>query len=493
MHRSASRQLPRGLVIAVALLAVVAAEIGTLALGGVLAPMRFLLLWCAIMLSALVGGGVGGVVAVIFSVVAALFVPIDPALELDVSQPIDLVRITLFATVALLMVWVITARDSAERRAAAVRAESSRTFRILADSAPVLVWMADASNARTFFNRVWLDFRGRALQDECGEQWIAGIHPDDVERVRAASSEAFLARERYRIEYRLHRHDGVYRWVIDSGVPRFGHAGEFEGYVGASVDITEDKEARERLQAANRAKDEFLATLSHELRTPLTVILGWAHMLRGGGLDEETREVAVETIERSAKAQQALIDELLDVSHIVRGSFVVEPKETDVCAVVRDTVDSLRASADARSVTLAVSLPAEPVVASVDAGRFRQIVWILATNAIKFNHAAGRVDVVLEATDTRLRLTVADDGSGIAPHFVSHVFDRFGQADSSFTRTHGGLGLGLSIVKDVVEMHGGSVAARSDGPDRGATFTVTLPIASGQQLLATMAAELMGR
>ncbi|MHB8998461.1 MAG: PAS domain-containing hybrid sensor histidine kinase/response regulator, partial [Thermoanaerobaculia bacterium] len=389
-------------------------------------------------------------------------------------------RAALFATVALLMVWVIVARDSAVDRAAAARDESYRTFRILADSAPVLVWMSDVSPGRTFFNRGWLEFRGRALEDERDRQWTEGVHPDDVESVKSTADDATSARKPFRMEYRLLRNDGAWRWVVDSGVPRFDGAGEFEGYVGACVDITEDKEAREHLQAANRTKDEFLATLSHELRTPLTAILGWAHMLRMGGLDPATEKAALETIERSARAQQALIDELLDVSRIVRGRFVVEPKETNVSAIVMDAVDSLRTSAEARSVELDISVPPEPLVAWVDAGRFRQIVWILGTNAIKFNHDDGRVGIALDSTAGRLRLKVSDTGSGIAPHVLPHVFDRFRQADSSSTRSYGGLGLGLSIVKDVVEMHGGVVSAESAGPGHGATFTVMMPISQAR-------------
>jgi len=226
---------------------------------------------------------------------------------------------------------------------------------------------------------------------------------------------------------------------------------------------------------ANRAKDEFLATLSHELRTPLTSILGWAHLVRMSEFENETVHNAVETIERSAKTQAALIDDLLDVSRIVTGKLRLNLSKVDAVPIVRDVVASSRPAAEAKRIELETRLP-EAAFLRADPNRLQQIIWNLVSNAVKFSTPEGHVAVEVTAGAEQVTIRVRDRGVGIAPEVLPRVFERFWQADSSPDRAHGGLGLGLAIVKQIAEMHGGTASAESAGEGTGATFTITLPV-----------------
>jgi PAS domain S-box-containing protein len=269
--------------------------------------------------------------------------------------------------------------------------------------------------------------------------------------------------------------------------------------VGASKiarDVTERKliekaraeEARireslyEQAQEANRAKDEFLATLSHELRTPLNAMLGWSHMMRSAVLPPATQRRALEALERNAKAQAQLVEDLLDVSRIVSGKLQIRSEEVDLPRVVAEAVDSVRPAAAAKG--LNIEYDAEPetsIVVLGDADRLRQIVWNLLSNATKFTPHGGRIAVGVQRVNGSVEVVVRDTGEGIPRHFLRHVFERFRQAESSVARRHGGLGLGLAIVRHLTEAHGGSVSAASAGKGKGATFTVTLPVHAVRQ------------
>ncbi|HET8645529.1 MAG TPA: HAMP domain-containing sensor histidine kinase, partial [Vicinamibacteria bacterium] len=229
-------------------------------------------------------------------------------------------------------------------------------------------------------------------------------------------------------------------------------------------------------QQANRVKDEFLATLSHELRTPLNAIVGWTHLLRTGGLDSPTTQRALATIERNARLQSQLIADILDVSRIVSGKLRIESEPVDLSGVVAAALDAVRPSAEAKGVRLAADLPPAGIAVLGDAGRLQQVAQNLLQNAVKFTDRGGEVHAALRPSGRALELVVRDTGAGIAADFLPHVFERFRQGDSSTTRPHGGLGLGLAITRHLVEVHGGSVEAASDGAGRGATFTVRLPL-----------------
>ncbi|HEV7919662.1 MAG TPA: CHASE domain-containing protein [Thermoanaerobaculia bacterium] len=232
------------------------------------------------------------------------------------------------------------------------------------------------------------------------------------------------------------------------------------------------------LQRANQAKDEFLATLSHELRTPMTAIIGWARLLGEGDLDPETTGTAIDAIQKSSRAQAQLIDDLLDVSRITAGKMHIDPRPIELAPVVAAALDSIAPAAETKGVRLERELPPRPLVVSGDAHRLQQVLWNLMTNAVKFTPRGGSVRVSLRGDNGDAVIEVTDTGRGIDPEFLPHVFERFRQADSSMTRAYTGLGLGLAIVRHLVEMHGGSVSASSEGEGKGATFVVRLPLLS---------------
>jgi len=239
--------------------------------------------------------------------------------------------------------------------------------------------------------------------------------------------------------------------------------------------------ARAEADVANSIKDEFLATLSHELRTPLTSILGWSHLLDNGKLDEEAAKRAVETIVRNAEAQKLLIDELLDISRIIIGKLRLDVGPVQLAPMLESIVDGMRPAADARNIQLRTALDqsVDPIFGDPD--RLQQVFWNLLSNAIKFTSQGGKVLVRLERADSNLEITISDTGQGIARELLPYVFDRFRQSDSSSSRTHGGLGLGLAIVRQLVELHGGTVSAESSGEGEGSTFKVRLPVRSVRQ------------
>ncbi len=240
--------------------------------------------------------------------------------------------------------------------------------------------------------------------------------------------------------------------------------------------LNRERQARAEAEAANRIKDEFLTTLSHELRTPLTSILGWANLLRAAGPDAPIVAQGLEAIGRSAQSQKRLIDDLLDVSRIITGQLRLDVRQVDLARVVADAIEVVRPAADAKRIQ--ISCECDPALGPVsgDAGRLQQVVWNLLVNAVKFTPEGGRVGVTLAHVDHRVRVSISDTGHGISPEFLPHVFDRFRQADGTSTRAHGGLGLGLAIVRHLVEAHGGTVAAESPGAGRGAVFSFSLPL-----------------
>jgi signal transduction histidine kinase/CheY-like chemotaxis protein len=237
------------------------------------------------------------------------------------------------------------------------------------------------------------------------------------------------------------------------------------------------REQIELLRQASRMKDEFLATLSHELRTPLNAILGWSQLIRTNAGDRDLVEEGLAIIERNSRVQVQLIEDLLDMSRIVSGKIRLDVRTIDPSAFIEAAIETVRPAAEARGINLVKVLDPHAGPIAGDSSRLQQVVWNLLSNAIKFTPKAGRVQVVLQRINSHIELSVSDTGSGIGPEFLPHVFERFRQADSSSTRSHGGLGLGLAIVKHFVELHGGTVHATSPGPEKGSTFTVTLPIA----------------
>jgi PAS domain S-box-containing protein len=375
-----------------------------------------------------------------------------------------------------------------KRAEEALRA-SEEKFRVLADTAPVMIWASDIDNLCTFFNKPWLDFTGCAMEEELGYGWLESVHSEDYARCLETYNAACEAREPFKMEYRLRLHDDGYRWILDHGVPRYSPGGDFLGYIGSCIDITERKqaEAREREQlaqeqaaraaaeAANRSKDEFLAMVSHELRSPLNAVLGYTRMLRSCPVDRDVINNVAAIVERNAKAQLQIIEDLLDSACVITGKLRIEPRPVDLKQVLESALDTVRAAADAKGVTLVADFGPGPEEMVGDSARLQQVVWNLLSNGIKFTPKGGRVELQMDSDANHIRIKVSDTGRGIEPEFLPFVFDHFRQADTSSTRRYGGLGLGLSLAKYLVELHGGTIMAASEGKGRGATFTVTLP------------------
>ena len=300
----------------------------------------------------------------------------------------------------------------------------------------------------------------------------------------------------------LVRKDGSEVPIEDNAAPIRDPKGNVTGLITVFHDVSErrraelereqllirEKAARAVAETSDRLKDEFLATVSHELRTPLNAILGWAATLNLTDLDGDTVRRGLTTIERNAKVQSQIISDILDVSRIITGKLRLELQPIELAGILLSAVDTLAPTAGAKSIKLSISNEAESGLVAGDSDRLQQIIWNLISNAIKFTPREGAVDIHLQRVDSHLELRVSDTGVGISPEFLPHVFERFRQADASTTRAHGGLGLGLAIVRHLVELHGGTVAAKSDGPGHGSSFAVRLPVAS--QTLGRTSAEI---
>ena len=240
--------------------------------------------------------------------------------------------------------------------------------------------------------------------------------------------------------------------------------------------LEREQAARQAAEALSRAKDEFVATVSHELRTPLNAIFGWVALLKSGSLDPERQAHAITVIDRNTRAQAQLIEDLLDMSRVIRGDVRLDMRPVEVGAILEVAVESLRPTADARRIEIHLHEHPEPAIVSGDHGRLQQVLWNLLANALKFTPSGGRVDVRLGFAGEAAQVTITDTGEGIAPEFLPHVFDRFRQETADVTRAHSGLGIGLSLVRYLTELHGGTVTAESEGKGRGATFTIRLPL-----------------
>lgn len=295
--------------------------------------------------------------------------------------------------------------------------------------------------------------------------------------------EVAIATGKYEEEGWRVRSDGRLFWASILITPLFDETGELRGFAKITRDMTAHKRAEERLQsalrdaeAASRMKDEFLTTISHELRTPLTSILGWATLLQIGERDPESLEVAIQSIEQSAKLQARLVEDLLDVSRLTAGALNVSFAEVELDRLILRAIDSIRPTAQAKGVAIHHDLCPERIVVSGDEARLHQVCWNVLSNAVKFTAPGGEIRLRCVPGETAVTIEVRDTGRGIAPEFLPRVFERFSQADGSATRSDAGLGLGLAIAKQIVEVHGGTITAESEGPDRGATFRVDLPI-----------------
>lgn len=372
--------------------------------------------------------------------------------------------------------------------------DSEERFRNLADHMSQLAWMADEHGWVFWYNHRWFEYTGTTLEEMQGWGWQAVHHPDHVDRVVQHIRHCFEMGEVWEDTFPLRGHDGQYRWFLSRAIPiRDQESGQILRWFGTNTDITERKQAeqeRQRLleqeqaaraeaERANQIKDEFLAILSHELRSPLNPILGWTQLLQSRKFDPTKTNEALATIERNAKLQTQLIDDLLDTAKILRGKLTMNVVPVDLAFVIEAAIDTMRTAAVAKEMTLHAVLPQIGRV-SGDSARLQQIVWNLLSNAIKFTPAKGVVEVRLEREGDRAKITISDTGKGINPDFLPHLFESFRQEDASTTRQYGGLGLGLAIVRHLVEAHGGTIYADSPGEGQGATFIVQFPLLNAE-------------
>lgn len=386
-----------------------------------------------------------------------------------------LMSLVLSAFLGGLVWWVLNAVRLREQ---ALRASEER-FRVLADSSPTLMWRTDR-NGIVFVNRHYLEFFGSAFGQISGMGWLQFLHPDD----RAACVDTYRSALERRVgfEYRcrFRRHDGEYRWTHNVGAPHRTPDGEFLGFVGCTTDVTGAKHAEEALVDANRRKDEFLATLAHELRNPLAPVRNAVQLLHLKGPAVPELQWARGVIDRQMQQMTRLIDDLMDVSRISRGKITLKREPVALATVVQGAIESSRPLIDECGHSLTVKLPQEPICLEADLIRLAQVFSNLLNNAAKYTEPGGTISLTAAREGSDVVVSVRDSGIGIPADKLHNVFELFAQVHGTLERSQGGLGIGLSLVKRLVEMHGGSIEARSEGPGTGSEFVVRLPVVAEQ-------------
>ncbi len=395
---------------------------------------------------------------------------------------------------------LLTLRDvTRERQAQEELRHSAERLSLAMDAADLGDWSWDASTdmitlsekAASIFGIPAGPFMTRTRMREL-------LHEDDRERAQQAATRAVAERGDYNIEYRVPHPDNKVLWVAARGRGQFDAAGNMTGMLGVLQDITERKQterrrdelleseraARAEAERASRLKDDFLATVSHELRTPLNAILGYSQLLRAGsGLSSDSLE-GIEVIERNARALAQIVDDILDMSRIINGKLRLEVQPLQLRKIVETAMQTVHTSAQAKGIRLIQVIDGPAGTVDGDASRLLQVIWNLLSNAIKFTPRGGTVRVELRQEGSLVEVCVSDTGQGIERDFLPYVFDKFRQADASAARKHGGLGIGLALVKNIVEMHGGTVRVASEGAAMGTTFSFSLP-ASAKDTAAT--------
>ena len=373
----------------------------------------------------------------------------------------------------------LLARVAAHIRMAGVRREvgealreSEARFRLMADQAPVMIWITEPDGSCTYVSKTWYDFTGQAPETGLGFGWLEAVHPADRQPARDAFLTANARQEPFRLEYRLRRKDGEYRWAIDAATPRLGDNGGMLGYIGSVIDITERKRDEEALREADRRKDEFLALLAHELRGPLAPLRNTLEIMRRAENDPSLLQEARTVMGRQLAQLVRLVDDLLDVNRISRGRLELRKEHVELAPLLNHAIDYCRPMAH----ELHVDVPEQPILIDADPVRLVQIFGNLVHNACKFTPQNGEIFVTAVVEDGEVVVRVRDTGVGIDPQSLPTIFDMFTQLGRSLESPTGGLGIGLAIVKHLVELHGGVVEAASEGKGKGTTLTVRLPL-----------------
>ncbi len=356
--------------------------------------------------------------------------------------------------------------------------ESEEKFRTITDAMPQMVWSSRADGQNDYSNRRWSDFTGLSNAELLGTSWVTIIHPDDLARLQALWADSLATGALFEIEHRLRHHSGEYRWVLNRALPVRDEAGRVIRWMGTVTDMHDQKLAAEELKAANARKDEFLAMLAHELRNPLAPISTAAQMLKLSGADPKRIAHASDVIGRQVRHMVELVDDLLDVSRVTRGLVELEREPVDLKSVIQNAIEQARPLIEKKGHTLSTRLGAANVSVTGDRKRLVQVMANLINNAAKYTPDGGEITVCADPVPDagQVKLSVKDNGIGIEAALLPNIFELFTQAKRTPDRAQGGLGLGLALVRSMVNLHGGQVEAHSAGPGRGSCFSVVLPL-----------------
>ena len=381
---------------------------------------------------------------------------------------------------------IIEVRDITQEK------QAEEQFRLMANSIPQLAWMANPDGWIFWYNQRWYDYTGTTLEQMQGWGWQSVHDQSELPKVIAQWQHSINTGEPFDMEFPLRGADGVFRWFLTRTKPMKDAQEKVVLWFGTNTDVSEQRKlvqeraaallieraAREEAEKANRVRDEFLAVLSHELRSPLNPILGWTKLLKNGRLNPQKTTQALDIIERNAQLQVDLIADLLDISSILQGKLSLNVSVVNLSDTIAAAIENVHLAAQAKAIEICSAIDFTLGQVMGDAVRLQQVVWNLLSNAVKFTPPDGRVEVRLTCIGTDAQITVSDTGKGIESDFLPYIFEYFRQEDASTTRRFGGLGLGLAIARQIVELHGGTIAVESAGVGQGATFTVQIPLAS---------------
>lgn len=368
-------------------------------------------------------------------------------------------------------------QELAQRKQAeeAVR-ESEERFRMIANNMAQLAWTCDELGFATWYNQRWYEYTGTTWNQMQGEGWKSVHHPEHLNRVSESLNRSITSGQEWEDTFPLRGKDGTFRWFLSRAIPIRDAKGDVVRWFGTNTDVTEQREAQEALREADRRKDEFLAMLAHELRNPLSSIRNAAQVLKLLGPVDANQQLAADVVERQTQHLSRLVEDLLDVSRISRGKIALQCEPLELATIINRAIEISRPLIDSRKHLLTVTLPTEPLNIQGDLTRLVQVVGNLLNNAAKYTEENGHIRIEAGREDNRAVIRVRDNGMGLAPELISRVFDLFMQADRSLDRSQGGLGIGLTLVRNLVEMHGGRIEARSDGPGHGSEFIIRLPV-----------------
>jgi two-component system CheB/CheR fusion protein len=441
-----------------------------IALSDALAEQARLMPFVIAVMAAAWWGGLGpGILATLLSTFLGILFIVPPANSLEIVSLADAVNATIFVFLGLSISFLCDALHRARR------SEAEKQFHTLADTIAQLVWMARPDGYRFWFNQRWYDYSGLTLEQLLGDGWQTVCDTAELPRVLKSWHAALAKGEAWEETYPLRRHDGQMRWHLARAIPVRDARGDIECWFGTSTDIQDRIEIEQTLKDADLRKNQFLATLAHELRNPLSPISNslqlWPHVEN----DKEALEQVRSVIERQLQQLVRLIDDLMDLSRIGSGKISLRREPIDLSHVIARAVETAQPGIDAQCHRLTVTMPDEPIYISGDAARLTQVFSNILNNAAKYTVQSGLISLVAQRRGEQAVVRIRDNGPGIPASMLSEIFSAFRQVDSSLSRSHGGLGIGLWLARQIVELHGGTIVATSEGPGQGSEFVVALP------------------